>query len=119
MGDSKEFMLGYLIGIRYTDGCIYTEGGSERNPGRKFDLQAIDEEMVEYTAKCLNDVFGRNVHIRIRKRKTSANNEVYQCSTMVKKIEKGLNLKNIKTKENMKGCICVLIGQVLDMIVLA
>lgn len=98
---NKDFMYGYLVGIRYSDGCIYDE-----HNGRKFELQAIDKEMVDFTAICFDKVFGRKLKVGNKSRKTTSGNIVWKVATTIKKIEDEFNLSNIENnKERQKGFV--------------
>jgi len=103
MSDKKlQFMKGYLIGIRHTDGSLFFDN---YHRSWKFQLQAIDKEMVNYTRECFKELFGRSLTLQKCKRKTNANKTVWQVSTYVQKIKDTFDIENIKTKEEKRGFI--------------
>jgi len=98
----REFMRGYLIGIRYSDGCVYFENFAKRFI---FELQAIDKEMVDYTSKCLNVLFGRKTTVRECSRLTVSDNSVWRVRTPVDKIKDHLDLDLLTTKNSKIGFV--------------
>ena len=72
----KEFMLGYIIGMRYGDGSIYNDNG------RKFRVQVIDKEIVDYLKICFKELFDRDIKISQDYRLTKSNNMVWNFGVM-------------------------------------
>ena len=62
--------LAYLVGVFLGDGSIC-------NDKRTFNLQVIDKDFAEYTAKCLETVSENKVRVIEASRKTRANRTVY------------------------------------------
>ena len=102
MGDNQDFMLGYLIGIRYSDGYIYYENFAGKDI---FEIQAIDKSMVDYTSKCLNKLFNLKTTVKQASRKTRTGNIVWRMRTPAKLLKKALLLNNITNELHKKGFV--------------
>ena len=55
--------LAYIFGVYLGDGCIWDNGQGSK----VFGLEAIDEDFVQYAAKCLRKLTGRRCRVRSQK----------------------------------------------------
>jgi len=77
--------LSYIIGVYLGDGCVNVGQVLYRNKKDycwkyEFSLGAIDKDFVDYTAKCLKKILGKDVMVHFQKAKNKKSQDIWRCS---------------------------------------